>query len=891
MVYYIKYNNHIAKRAHFEIFHSVGALQEEDNQNGLAHFLEHLAFNGLEHFPNKSMLEYMETIGVKFGANVNAATATYYTRYLLKDVPMLRQGIIDTCLLVLYDWSGSILAEQEEIDAERGVIQEEWRSRGGLQLRVQEVLLPTVYNFSKHAKRNVIGDMDIIQNFERNALLDFYHTWYRPDLQAVAVVGDFDIDKMEKDVIALFSKLKKVENGRAVEQYSIPDNKDLLYVTYSDPEATVSNFEVMYKHPAKAKADRKLGTIFTEQYYNSLVISMMNNRLGEIIQNGSYPVSGIGYNYGPLAGDRDIFSFGAQFRSGAENINPGIDMALKESERFRRFGFTKQEVERAKAKALTNVERFYADRDKRDNGKYINSYFDHFIHGNPYMDMETYRKVQTQIIEDFTLEEANRRVKSFFTPDNQVVDMVTLSAEADSIPTKSTIDKKLKGMASLDVEPYTEKELPTTLMSKEPTPGKIVSEKKTVMGATEWTLSNGAKVYMIPTDNSENELLMEIFAPGGNSSASDEKYSSARMVSSALSGVSKFSATDLSKFLAGKFVSVTPLVGEWFQTIGCATNETDLETTLQLVHLYFTEPRFDEENYNRDLKQIRENIISRKNMPFSSFQDSAVLLRWNNHPRAINMIMNLDDLEKAKFEDTKEIYTRLFGNPQDFNFLFVGAMDTAQMRPLVEKYIGSLKGPAAPSKWVDRGKRGPKGIRTSEFKRAMETPLSSVFIEYTKEVDYDQKKAFTMTMLQQVLEIRYTKLIREEKSGVYSVDVEASMKRMPVGALSAVVTFQTNPELLDSLTPIVHQELQRLVKEGIDEVDFQKGKEYMLKQYDQSIKSNFFWSFAFRDYILYGNDRTEGPEIVKNLTPEDLRVLLKELLEANNILTVIMRPE
>ena len=894
LTYYIRHNDHPAGLAHFEIFHAVGALQEEDNQNGLAHFLEHMAFNGLGHFPGKSMMEYMEGIGVKWGANLNAATSTDYTRYLIKDVPVTRQGIMDTCLLVLYDWSGSILADPETLDNERGVIEEEWRSRGGVRFRISEAITPAVYNNSKYARRNVIGDMDIIRNFSRDELLDFYHTWYRPDLQAVAVVGDFDVDKMEKDVIALFSTLPKAVNPKVKEEYDIPDNDRMLFVSYSDPEVTSSSFEVLWKHPAADRKDKPLGHVYVNGYYNYLVVSMMNTRVGEKLNNGDYPVRSIRYSYSSLAGDHDLFSVSGEPKSGAANITPAVEMTLEETERLRRYGFTQGEVDRIVNSARNGVERSWVEREKRSNGKFIDAYFSHFIRNSPYMDMDTYRELMFQALDGFTVEEANARVKKFFADRNQVVTVITPAAEAQGIPAETFFASALGGMQTLAVEPYEEKQLRSGLMAEEPAPGRVVSEREGVLGSTEWTLSNGAKVYLLPTEKHKNEIQMYIYSNGGYSVVPDELYTSARMVSGAVtgSGVADLSATDVSKILSGKVVYVTPFYSEYVQGFDCATTPADLEATLQLVHLYFTQPRFDAEALDRRLASMRDNLIARKNMPLSYLQDTVIMRRSNYHLRASGLITDPGDIDKVDLGEIRQLYAAAFDNPQQFTYLLTGTLDLEKVRPLVEKYIGSLHGVSHANEWKDVGKRSPKGRVTSDFTRPMEQPLSTIFVEYTAEIpEYTYKKGLTMALLQQLLEIRLTKVFREDRGATYTVDMEGSLSRLPVPETHLIVSFQTKPELLDELRPLIDQELRAVVRDGVDIDDFGKITEYMAKRLVQSEESNLYWEGLMRNYLQYGELDPDRAAILDSITPEDIRAALRELVEADNVLTVIMRPE
>lgn len=895
LTYYIRHNNYPKGYADFQIFHAVGAIQEEDNQDGLAHFLEHQAFKGLAHFPGKTMTSYMEKIGVKFGDNLNAATTTDYTRYMINQVPISRQGIIDTCLLVLSDWSASISASPDDVNSERGVIKEEWRSRGGIDHRINQALAPYLFKDSKYAVRSVIGDMKIIESFKQQELIDFYHKWYRPDLQAVAIVGDFDVNAMEEKVKQLFSKLPKSVNPAPKVAYPLPDNKGLIYGFYSDKEASSSAISILFKHPQSVWADRQKADVYTRGYKYAIITSMMNNRWEELSHKKDFPLKGLQYNFGSYVADKDVFSVSADIKPGVSNIMPAFDMMLAETERFKRYGFTQGELDQVKANYKRRLERNYLEKDKKPNSSFIESYMNNFLENTPMLNSEASFKLFSKVLDEITLEQANTMLKGLFREDNQIVTVVTSTDDAAGIPTRDVVVAKLAGMPALSVEKYSDKALAKLEPKVAPKAGKVLSEKKVAFGATLWTLSNGAKVYLLPTEHKKDEILMSAYSNGGHSVMNDKDYFSARMMTTALmtSGVGTLNAKELSNALSGKIVYVTPFLSELSESFDASTTPSDYETMLKLVYMYFTEPRFDEEAFKMDMQKTKENLLSRKKNPFSALQDSVTYIRSNHHYRASNLILNPNDIDKVDFNRIKEIYKEAFGNPADFVFVLTGAIDLAKAKPLIEKYIGGLKGIHRNDQWRDVGKRNPKGPVTIDFKQKMETPKSTTFIEYTSEAPYSYRRAIGMQLLQGILDIRFNKLLRDERSGIYSTMTEASIVEQPVSKLQLIVSFETDPKLMDELAKVVHEELKRLSTVGVDETDLAKSREYMNKGRIQRLTSNNYWQYILYTYAnRNGLDNHKDTEkILNEIGVKELTALIAEVIKPNNVVTVTMRPE
>lgn len=895
MKYYIRYNNYPKGYADFQIFHSVGAMQEEDHQNGLAHFLEHLAFNGLKHFPGKSMMEYMEKIGVKFGANLNAATSLDYTQYMINSVPVTREGILDTCLLVLHDWSGFILCEQNEIDSERGVIQEERRSRGGIGYRMSEAVVPAIYKGSKYAVRNVIGNVEVIDTFKRADLLSFYRKWYYPQFQAVSVVGDIDVDKIEAKIKKLFSDIPCSPTPLAKEEYKIPDNKELIYVAYDDPEATGNSIEILFKRNSIKDSFNNIGKYYVMGYKRHLVTSMMNSRVNDILRNGDYSATSLDFSYSKLAGNKDVFSISTETKQGEQHILPAYKMLLEEGERFKRFGFTEQEFERIKSSALRGLENTLSEKDKKENGSFSKKHLGNFISNQPILDIEYYCNLLKQTLASFSLEEANTIAKEFFTKENQIAVITGNTSDKKGFPSKNYMIQSLQDMPSMTIEPFKDKVLPKSLICKDPVPGKLISKKPMKYGIEEWRFTNGAKVYVLPTNHKKDDIQFAGYQWGGRSLVDDKDFFSAGLISSAMncSGVGNFNATDLKQMLSGKIVYVTPLFNEYYHGLDCATTPTDLEAMLQVIYLQLAQPRFEKESFDIYKSKMKENLISRKKDPFSFLMDSVTIIRENNHVHASNLILNPADVDKVSLDRIKELYPQFFGNPADFQWFMTGAIDTAVVRPLLEKYIGSLKGNGQTWKWKDTGKRPPVGKYVSDFKRKMETPKSTTFIEYTSPTcKYSYELSTKMRLLQGILEIRFNELIREEKSGTYSVDIEGSLSRMPVPIMRVIVSFDSKPQMMDELKKVVFTEMERIAKEGIDKDAMEKSREYMLKILDQNKLNNNYWQGVMIGYIRNGEDyQDRSLDIVKGITAVELQNLVKQLVSESNIVDITMRPE
>lgn len=892
MTYYIKHNNFPKGYADFQIFHAVGAIQEEDNQNGLAHFLEHMAFKGLNRFPGKSMTNYLEGIGVKFGANLNASTTTDYTRYLINQVPVTRQGIIDTCLMILADWSGSISATPQDIETERGVIKEEWRTRTNANVRANQALSAYYFKDSKYALRSVIGDMRIIENFKRDELMDFYHKWYRPDLQAIGIVGDFNADSMETAVIREFSKILPAVIKKKKVQYTIPNNNELIYGTFSDREITNNSISLLFKHPAISEASRSTQESYVAGYLRSLMMYMMNQRWIEVSDKKELDLKNLDFSYGNFSGDKDVFGVSGEVRDA--RMMPAFRLMLSELERFRRYGFTQSELDIAKATYKRHLEKNFVERDKQSNTSVMNGLFDNYIYNDPLPNAEFSYRILSNVIDTVSLAGLNAEVKKLVTDKNRIVTVVAGQKDSSEIPSKKEIETELSRMADLKVVRYSGVKVPVLTPQSEPVPSAIMKSEQVKFGATLWHLSNGAKVYLLPTKNKKDEILFDAYSKGGSSVLSNSEFQSARLLTTALtaSGVGSLSSTDLARALNGKIVYVTPYFSEFEEGFGCATSPSDLETTLKLMYMYFKEPRFNAEDFEFEKKKIKDNLLSRKKNPFSALQDSVFAVRSNFNLRGNSLITDPDELPEVSLDTIRKVYKKAFSNPGDFIFYFVGTVDTTIIKPLIEKYIGGLRGDHRSDTWKDLNIRPPKGKVVIDFKNKMETPKSTVFMEYTQLTDYSFKKGIEMQLLQGILESRLNELLRNQKSGVYTPAVECSLKELPVGQASLIVSFDTEPDLLDELVKIVGEEMNRLATQGIAETDLEKSKEFVLKSYDQGLTNNYYWRYLLSNFIKSGRDNLTGnKELVESIKSVEITSLLKEIVKAGNIAKVIMRPE
>ncbi len=891
LTYYIRHNAHPEGYADFHIFHAVGAVHEAANQNGLAHFLEHMAFKGLASLPGNQLLDYMERNGVKFGPNLNASTSYDYTRYMLQQVPVARQGMVDTCLMVLADWSGSILAEQEAIDLERGVIREEFRTRSNLNTRINMALQPSYYKGSKYAERTIIGDMDIIGSFARQELLDFYHTWYRPDMQAVAIVGDIDPEAMERLVIERFSAIPAAEAPVSDDDFPLPDNDEPIYATYSDPEASATYITILYKHDRPAAGTRVHEPVYVRQYLDRAIVQLMNQRWEELSRKGDPVATNLSFSYGDFIAGKEVFGVSASVKPGASNVGAGLALMLDEAERFRRNGFGMAELARVKADMAKTLERRRLEADKQTNGTFVNAYFNHFLDNQPLPDSETQYRLLRHALDTVGLAYVNSRVRGFFGDDNQIVTLVTSPSDTAGVPTAGEVASLLRTLGERVVKPYESVAAASLEPAVEPVGGKVVKTEPSRFGATRWTLANGAEVYVLPTTHKQDEVLLTTVRAGGKSTISDDDLPSSHMVVPQLmnAGVGRLDATQLKHALAGKIVYVTPYLAEFSQGFGCSASPDDLETMLKLVYMYYTEPRFDRSVLHQDLRRFSESMEARNKNPMSALQDTVLKARANYHPRSL---FYLQDTSKVDFDRIQRLYAEHFANPGDFTWIVTGTVDTAVLRPLVERYIGGLPANGIPGQWTDLGQRSPRSPVAIDFKQAMETAKSVTFIEYTQETPFALEKLFAVRLLKDILDIRFKELLRDDRSGVYTTEGEGSFSEQPVDKLQLIVSFETDPDRVDELTQVVLGELRRLATAGIDADDLRKSKEYMRKAMERSLENNYYWQAMLNGYVASGRDKhTDHEQVIDGIGPGDIQRLLRGLLDNNAMVHVTMRPE
>ena len=895
MTYYIRHNEKPKNQADFYILHDVGAIQEEDSQQGLAHFLEHMAFNGTKNLPGKQMIEYLETVGVKFGYNLNAGTTWDYTCYNISDVPTLRQGVIDSALLVLHDWSHFIALRPEEIDSERGVIMEELRTRDGASWRSTMSMLQALGKGTLYEHRNLIGYLDGLKNFHHDELEKFYTSWYRPDYQAVIVVGDIDVDAIEQQIKTLMADIPApAADAPQKAEIIVPDNEEPIVSIFTDPEMQGSRVQLFIKR--SALPEQLNNTVQAEKLdvINSYMTVMENARLEELRMQPDAPFLGAGMGSGDVIGviptlEATIFTAATQ----DGQLARGFEALYTEMEKMRRYGFTQGEFERAQETLMRSAERNYANRNDRTNEDYVELYLANYRKNSPVPDAKTEWQLDSMLIRNLTVDAVNAVAQQFITPTNQVIFVSAPEKEGIVNPTAEELLAIRDKVMSSEVEAYEDNVVKEPLIPEgTELKGSPVKETTTdeVLGTTEWTLANGTRIVVKPTTFKADEVRMSATAKGGLSLLTDEEYYMGEMMPSinAMSGIGRFSATELRKQLSGKSATVQNSTSEYASAINGSCSPKDLETMLQLLYLDFTSPRFDQNDYNTLINTLNAQLANVETNPDYLAQKRFLEVCYGNNPR--RQMISSELVSKFDFAKLPAIYDKLYPNANSFTFIFVGNVDLETLKPLVEKYIGSI--PASKkTDFVDDKASVVKGDVTEDFRVAMQQPKVNVHYLFSGEMPYTFKDKLALTFLTQALNSRYLVSIREEKGGTYGVQVYGTTDYIPAERYEMHINFDTNEEMADELREIVMKELQQIADNGPLTEDIEKTREVLLKNWQNTLEQNGSWMGYLQSKYSSGLDYArEYKSAVEALTNADVQAMARKVLDDGNLVKVIMRP-
>ena len=893
LTYYIRHNEYPKQRAEFHIAQAVGAILEEDHQNGLAHFLEHMAFNGTEHFAGKGIIEYFESIGVNFGGNINAYTSLDETVYRLSEVPTVREGIIDSALLVMHDWACGLLLLPEEIDAERGVIREEWRTGAQANRRMWKAINPLKYPGSQYAKRDVIGDTAVINNFAYDALRDYYKKWYGPDNQAIIVVGDIDVDQIEQKIKALWADVPARENRGERPLYSVNDNVEPIVAIVRDKEAQYTRIELEFKKDQLPAQLRGTNVDYLQTIAVELVCDMFNNRLSELAMKPEATFVGAGSYYGELVKEKDAFVAIYLAKQGQE-VAAYKDI-LTQLEKMRRYGFTYAELDRVKKETLAAYEKSYNERNTVRNIAHAQEYIRHYLDGSPIPGIAWEYEMIQQLLPMLNVDMLNQIAQQLITDENLIISFQAPMDKNVVLPTEQEAVEMLAAVKNEEIEAPVEEAIRENLVEIAPKAGKI---KKTAynetLGTTEWTLSNHVRVVVKPTTFKQDEILFYAFSQGGRSLVATADLPSAALATDVveLGGLADMNATDLQKALTGKRVSLSPSISTYSESLSGSSTVKDLETLLQLNYLYFTAPRRDEEAYQTLISILDSQLANRDKNPKVAWSDSVQMMASNYSDRTL--IVNKELLTKASLDKALEVYKARFANPADFTFFFVGNVDPADkaFQAQVCTWLGGLKANKKLEKAADDKVRVAMGIQKNYFTRQMETKTASNRIQYTSyDMPYTLANDLNMEMIGRILSTRYLESIREREGGSYGVGCAGWMNRHPVPYAQLIMQFDTDPEKQEKLMNIIHEEVKTIVENGPLAKDLQKEKESMLKDFEENLEKNGYWTDVLSVYYKNGiNYITDYKAAVEAITAETVQATLKELVEAGNVFEVVMLP-
>jgi zinc protease len=892
LTYYIRHNELPKARADFYIAQNVGAILEDEDQNGLAHFLEHMAFNGSTHFPGNSLISYLESVGVKFGQNLNAYTSFDRTVYNISNVPV-REGIVDSCLLILHDWSGALLLDEKEIDKERGVIREEMRSYGGARQRLNEKILPEILPGNKYSTRNIIGTADIIMNFKPETIRTFYKKWYRPDLQGLIIVGDIDPEQIENKLKTLFADIPAPVNPAKREQFPVEDNDQPLVGIASDKEATGTSLTVSYKHkPLPTEAKGTMADLMLN-YLNSVISIVMHERLSELTQQANPPFIGAGVYNGLFANTATEEALSGYVSIKNNEFETGMKALVREIERLDKYGFTAAEYERARTNILTQYESHLKEKDKTRNSEYANEYVRHFTTGEYIPGIETEYNLISTIAPNTPVEIVNQYVQELIGDKNITIALTAPEKEDVALPAKDDLLKWLAEVKAEDIQPVKETVSNEPLLPELPAGGAIVDESKIEQfGATVYTLSNGVRVVVKTTDFKDDEILLSATSPGGSSHFPDSEDVNLKLYGavSNLGGLGAFSATELTKALAGKKVSVNPNIGLTSEGMSGSSSVKDFETMLQLIYLHFTTPRTDEDVYQSFIARIKSQLESQEANPEIAIVDTLVKELHENIVRSKRV--KADDLPRANYQTIIDWRKDRYADASDFTFVFTGNIDAEKSKELIAKYLGALPSIKRTEDFVPVNVNYRSGVRKNAFKQKMQNAKAKIIDIYWTTLELTPRNLIEMDMLNQILRIVYTEKVREEEGGTYGVGVATELSYYPKGRTALQISFETQPGKEEALNGIVHAEFQKIAGEGPRSEDFNKVREFMVKRQQEVERENSYWSSVITDFYSHGYDRySDYVKILNSITPNDIRDKAKAIIDAKNLIEVIMTGE
>lgn len=889
LTYYIRKNTEPKNRAELYLVNKVGSVLENDDQQGLAHFTEHMAFNGTRDFPKNQLVNFLQQSGVKFGADLNAYTGFDETVYQLP-LPTDSANVFEKGFDILSNWAGFVSFDTDEINSERGVVLEESRLRGkNAQERMQQQYLPVLFNNSRYAARLPIGKDDILKNFKPETIKSFYKDWYRPDLQAVIAVGDFDVKEVEALIKKNFSELKNPANEKPRQEYAIPATEKTMVKIVTDPEFPYTLAQIIVKHPGTSL---KTTTDYLRSIRVQLFNAMLNARIGELAQQADPPFLFGSSSYGGFLAHLDAFTTVAVAKTPAE-LQKAVQAVVAENERARQFGFTESEFERAKKNVMNAMEKNWKEKDKTRSASFVQEYQRNFLEEEAIPGIDYEYNFYKDNLGKISLKDVNAMAGQFISDKNRVVIVMAPEKDKGSLPGEQTLLSWI-GSAGSGVKAYVDDVSDKPLLDKAPAPGKIVSEKKeSEIGTTELTLSNGVKVFLKPTDFKNDQILINAYSPGGSSLVSDADYISASFADQVIgsSGVGPYTEIQLGKQLSGKSVSISPYIGETSEGFSGNASPKDLETAMQLIYLYFTQPRKDANIWSSNLSQTRSVLANRSLDPQSVFQDTVSAVLSNNNFR--RMTPSLKMLESANLDKAYSIFRERFADAGDFTFTFVGSIDEKVIRPLLETYLGSLPSTKSNEKFKDLGIRIPAGQLTKTVKKGV-GDKSTVQLVFSGDYAFNNSSNIQMDALEEILNIKLIERLREKEGGVYSPGVRFSYTKIPAGRYTATVYFSCGPENVEKLINATLEEIGKIRKNGAEEGDIRKFMAEETRDTEVQLKQNGFWL----GYISGQNENNEPLNEVLHYTDDLKKVTVKstqetaeKYLNGKNLVKLILLPE